>query len=258
MQVSNVARRCAVMCAVLGSFIATVFCSTASAGEAKRTAHPDFSGVWIESGAPGPIQLGTPRTVTELPFTAEGKSKVAAFRALLGPQEDRPGNYCLGSGMPESMLFSGITGQYPMEIVQSSDLILVLYESHSEVRHLFLNSKIIPKEDRLPSRNGYSAAHWEGDTLTVETDALKEQVDQAYPHSEKARIIERYRITTDTKGVRILENTWSLIDPAFYTKPVGGVKKWSLDPHGILLPYDCTEQFWENHLDALRNAQAKP
>jgi hypothetical protein len=160
--------------------------------------------------------------------------------------------------MPESMLFSGITGQYPMEIVQTPDLILVLYESHTEVRHFYLNSKIIPKEDRLPARNGYSTAHWEGDTLVVETDALKEQVDQAYPHSEAARIIERYRLTINAKGVRILENTWSLVDPVFYTKPVGGVKKWSLDPQGILLPYDCTEQFWENHLDTLRNAKENP
>jgi hypothetical protein len=143
------------------------------------------------------IQLGTPQNTTQLPFTSEGKSKIEAFRSLLGPQEDRPGNYCLGSGMPESMLFSGITGQYPMEIVQTPDLILVLYESHTEVRHFYLYSKIIPEEDRLPARNGYSTAHWESDTLVVETDALKEQVDQAYPHSEAARIVERYRLTTE-------------------------------------------------------------
>jgi len=220
-------------------------------------AHPDFSGVWVAYGA-GPLPLlGTPPNDSKLPFTAEGRRKVQALRAIIGNGEDRPGNYCLGSGMPESMLFSGATGQYPMEIVQRPDLILILYESHMEVRHLYLGHKIIAEADRLPARNGYSAAHWDGGTLVVETTALKEQEDEAYPHSEQAQILERYQLAADDKGEKVLTDTWTLTDPVFYTEPVRGVKRWVLDTNGILLPYDCTEQFWVDHLDSLRKAKVE-
>jgi hypothetical protein len=42
-----------------------------------------------------------------LPFTEEAKKKVSAYRALVGPTSDTPGGYCLGTGMPGSMLGSG-------------------------------------------------------------------------------------------------------------------------------------------------------
>jgi hypothetical protein len=52
---------------------------------------------------------------------------------------------------------------------------VLLYEAHSELRHVYLGGKIIPLPDRIPDRDGYSAAHWEGAMLVVETTALKEQ-----------------------------------------------------------------------------------
>jgi len=149
-----------------------------------------------------------------------------------------------------------ISGGYPMEIVQTPEVMVILYEAHSELRHVYLGGKIIPLADRIPDRDGYSAAHWDGETLVVETTALKEQEDQMYPHSDLARIVERYRITSDAKGAKVLVANWTLTDPAFYTQPVVGEKKWVLDPKGILLPYECNEEAWLDHLQSLQKPVA--
>lgn len=241
----------------LGAVFAIVSCAgVLSSGCASRPAsaavvqRPNLSGVWTWDLAPGESPFR--RRKIDLPFTPLGLRKVEAYQALVRPTSDNPGAHCLGSGMPADMMFSG---GYPMEIVETPDLIVILYEAWSEIRQVYLGDKIIPASDRLSDREGYSAAHWEGDTLVVETGSLKEQEDQAYPHSAEARIVERYHLTTDAQGRKVLEDDWTMTDPLFYTRPIRFEKKWALDPKGILLPYECNEEGWLDHLDALRKAR---
>jgi hypothetical protein len=234
--------------------VATLLGTAATAADPPKPSnhHPDFSGIWAQYVNPaGRSAGGFGSRMPQLPLTEEGRKKVDAYKALLGP-DDSPGAHCVGSGMPEALVFSGA---YPMEIVQRPDLLVVIYEAHTEVRHLYLGGRIIPAADRLPDRDGYSTAHWEADTLVVETASLKEQEDQMYPHSDQARIVERYHLIKDSAGSAVLVDDWTLTDPAFYTKPVSDEKKWSLDPKGILLPYDCPEEAWLDHLDALRTGK---
>jgi len=161
---------------------------------------------------------------------------------------DTPGGFCLGTGMPGSMLGSG---GYPMEIIQRANQITIVYEAHNEVRRVYLADRIVPEADRLPGRNGHSTARWEGDTLVVETTNLIEQVDQRYAHSDKARIVERYRMTKGQKGERVLVNEMTMTDPVFYKEPVKAEKKWAEVPNGHLLPYECAEEGWNIHLEQL-------
>jgi len=221
--------------------------TTRAAGES------DFTGVWTTYTAPGqaaPARGGGPA----LPFTDEARKKVAAYRALVGPTGESPGGYCLGTGMPGSMLGSG---GYPMEIHQRPEQIIIVYEAHSEIRRVYLGSRIVPDADRIPGRNGHSSGRWEGDTLVVETTHLVEQVDQAYAHSDKARIVERYRLTTDSKGTKVLVAEMTLTDPVFYTQPVKTEKRWAFVPNGHLLPYECAEEGWQKRLEELEQ-KTKP
>jgi hypothetical protein len=129
----------------------------------------------------------------------------------------------LGTGMPGSMLGSG---GYPMEIVQHNDLLVVVYEAHTEVRHIYLANRA-KESDLFPDRNGYSFGRWDGDKLVVETTHLKEAVDQArYPHSDQAKIVETYHLATNDDGTKVLTAEMTLTDPAFYTEPIKAVKKW--------------------------------
>lgn len=215
--------------------------------------HPDLSGVWTVYRERGTGTFGDRRP--ELPYTPQGKAKVDAYQALVGPTSDNPGAHCLGAGMPESMTFSGV---YPMEIIQRPEQITVIYEAHTEVRRFYFPGKVIAPADRLPSRDGYSIARWQGPKLIVETDTLKEQQDTQFPHSDQAHIIETYHLETDPKGARILVDDWEMTDPATYTKPIKSVKKWLFDPKGILLPYECDEEAWLDHLEELKNKTAAP
>jgi hypothetical protein len=220
---------------------------------AAESLPPDLSGIWTWHIEAGKSPFAPPGSLRELPLTAAGRQKVEEYRAIVGP-DDNPGAHCLGSGMPESMTFSG---GYPMEIIQRPEQITVIYEAHSEIRRLYFSGKILPESDRVPSRNGYSSARWEGNTLVVETTSLKEQEDQNYPHSDQARISERYHLTSDPKGNRVLEVEWTLTDPVFYTRPVSAQKKWTFDPQGILLPYECNEEAWLDRLEQLKHRAHK-
>jgi hypothetical protein len=230
--------------------------SAASHAAAPNAAgkRPDLSGIWTWYVEPGKSPFAPPGSGAALPFTPEGKKKVDQYRALVGPGSDNPGAHCLGSGMPESMMFSG---GYPMEMIQRPEQITIVYEAHSEIRRLYFGDKIIAEADRLPARNGYSTARWEGQALVVETSSLKEQEDQGFPHSDQAHITERYQQSTDPRGVRVLTAEMTLTDPVFYTKPVTAEKKWAFDPKGILLPYECNEEAWLDRLEALKKQQSK-
>jgi hypothetical protein len=232
---------------VLAGVVATV--GGLSAGMARAQERPDFTGVWRtyrEPGQAGGFGFGAPQA---LPLTAEAQAKVDEYNALVAPAQDTPGGFCLGTGMPGSMLGSG---GYPMEIVQHDDLLVVIYEAHTEVRHIYIKDRAA-EEDLFPDRNGYSVAHWEGAKLIVETAHLKEAVDQRrYPHSDEAEIIEEYELVTNEDGSKVLVANMTLTDPKFYTEPITATKKWAFLPGVRLLPYECNEPTWEEHLDDLR------
>jgi hypothetical protein len=210
--------------------------------------HPDFTGVWTNYAEPGQGRGGGRGAAPDLPLTDVARTKISAYRALVEPTGDTPGGYCLGTGMPGSMLGSG---GYPMEIIQRPEQITIIYEAHNEIRRVYLGARIVPDADRLPGRNGHSSGRWEGDTLVVETTHLIEQVDQRYVHSDQARIVERYRMTKGADGGRVLVAQMTMTDPAFYKQPVTAEKRWSEVPNGHLLPYECAEEGWRIHLEQL-------
>jgi hypothetical protein len=207
---------------------------------------PDFTGIWTNFG-----QRGAPARDPQSLLRPEAKKKVEEYRALVTPSGDTPGGFCLGTGMPGSMLGSG---GYPMEIIQRADQITIVYEAHNEIRRVYFGNRVLPEQDRLPERNGYSIGRWEGDTLVVETGHLKEQVDQRYPHSAQARIVERYRLTEEG-GRKVLVNEMTMTDPAFYTEPYSEVKRWAQVPNGFLMTYECNEPLWQQHLEKLAAAK---
>jgi len=218
---------------------------------------PDLTGVWTTYRAPAQAggRGGAARgTQPELPLRAETRAKVQAYQSLVSPTGDTPGGYCLGTGMPGSMMGSG---GYPMEIIQRQDQITIIYEAHNEIRRVYFGSRIIPEKDRLSERNGYSTGRWEGDTLVVETAKLNEQVDQRYPHSDQARILERYTLSEEN-GQKVLTAQMTMTDPAFYTAPVVETKKWSIVPNGFLMTYECNEPAWLKRLDELKAKSSQP
>jgi hypothetical protein len=217
---------------------------------------PDFTGVWTDYVAPQAAAAAGPQgtAAPDFPYTDDARRKVEAYRKLVQPTGDTPGGFCLGAGVP-TVIMGGAT--YPMEIVQRPEQITILYELHNDVRRIYFGDRNTPEADRLPGRNGYSSGRWDGDALVVETTRLVEQVDTRFPHSDQARVVERYRLTTGARGERVLVIDFTLTDPLFYTKPITGQKQWMAVPNGHLLPYDCAEEGWRHRLEQLERGAPK-
>src|SRR2546426_9271923 len=75
---------------------------------------PDLTGVWTTYRAPGGGGRsggGARGAQPELPLRPEARAKVQGYQRLIAGTGETPGGYCLGTGIPGSMLGSG---GYPM------------------------------------------------------------------------------------------------------------------------------------------------
>jgi hypothetical protein len=110
-----------------------------------------------------------------------------------------------------------------------------------------------PPEPILPTAMGYSLAHWEDDTLVVETTHLK-----PYPYfsglatSSEAHVMERIRLEereSDGETTTFLVNDITLTDPKVYTAPILLHAEAALRPDLFMLEYTCTNTIWEEYLE---------
>nr|TFG53319.1 MAG: hypothetical protein E4H34_03855 [Hyphomicrobiales bacterium] len=109
----------------------------------------------------------------------------------------------------------------PIQILQDSDNVVIIYRRDMQVRRIALN-KSIPA-DPSPSWYGYSVGHYEGpNSLVVETVGQndKTEVDRyGTPRSEAIRVVERYTINPDRSEIRV---DFSVEDPETFTSPWSG------------------------------------
>jgi len=134
--------------------------------------------------------------------------------------KDNPDANCLPMGITQFHM-----QQQPRKIVQTANLILILYEANYGIRYIYTDGrKLPPQGDPLAWWYGYSVGHWEGDTLVVETNNLRGAETSANdgwldvrgsPYSEQAHFTERFRRPTFGK----LEIDVKVEDPKSYTKP---------------------------------------
>lgn len=233
--------------------IVLVMCAAACAAEKAK---PDFTGVWglyVEPGKGPAIGGGVFFGQAPLPFTPEGTRRNAEYRQLLGPENANPGAYCVDYGMPMMM---EMAGGYPIEFIHKPDQLTLIFEVEGETRRVYLGSRGIPEEKRMPTRQGYSVGHWEGDTLVVETDHLLDAEDQVHPHSDQARIVERISPGKAPDGTKLLAYAATLTDPIYYREPVKIEKTFALMKDGFIFTYRCPDEFW-NALLVARRAQLR-
>ena len=123
-------------------------------------------------------------------FTPQYEAMRVAAASAPQPEDNSTAN-CLPPGMP------GIMGQpYPMEFLLTPGKVTIVIEAYTQVRHIYTDGRPLP-EDPDPRFFGTSIGHWEGDTLVAETIGFNEHVQHArgVPHSDKMKIVERFRLT---------------------------------------------------------------
>ena len=175
------------------------------------------------------------------PLTPEGKRIVDEWRASHDPIEDDPGKFCQSPGMP-SLALGGAS--YPVEIIATRKQVTVLMEMHQQVRRVHLDQAEHPARP-FPQRNGHSIGRWDGETLVVDTTAIKDIPFGSVPHSDEVHVVERIRALD---GGAALVNEVTITDPVMYTRPVTVRQYYKAAPPGTrMLEYECTEGMWVEH-----------
>ena len=208
---------------------------------------PDLSGVWR-------VKQGSYLTF----ITSDLKpDEIRPWAAALYQQRannfrrDSDGIACLPPG-PKA----GISGLgFPMKIVQTPSLVVVLYEYDTMFRQIFTDGRAVPK-DPNPTWMGYSAGHWEGDTLVVETAGFNDRSTLdlgGHPHTEALRITERFR----RRDAGHIDLQVTLDDPKAYTRAWTLPVDLELLPDGELIEYVCENERDAPHLVGQSGEEAR-
>ena len=129
--------------------------------------------------------------------------------------KDHPGVHCWPSGIPEKENIPD-----GLKIVQTPDLIVVLHESRTIYRQIFLDGRPLPR-DPQPTWMGYSVGRWENGTLVVDTIGQNGRTwldMKGLPGTEALHVTERF---TRTK-IGHIDLDVTIDDPKAYTKPWSG------------------------------------
>jgi hypothetical protein len=184
---------------------------------------PNFSGVW---DSPNFGSLGG-----ALPLQPWAQ-KLFDDRRQAGGVDD-PEAKCLPGGVPR-------ISPYPMKMVQTSDLMVMLFEGNvHSYRQFFMDGR---GHDKAldPSYMGESIAHWEGDTLVVDTVNFNAKTwlnSGGAPHTEQLHVVERYQ----RPDLGHVEVEITLEDPGALTKPHTFKRSHTLDRGWEIHEYVCND-----------------
>ena len=135
-----------------------------------------------------------------------------------------------------------LLGLFPIQIVQTPQQVVILYEYMTIFRVIPLNAK--HRDDVEPTYMGDSVGHWEGDTLVVDVTSFNDKtwlIGAGTFHSEKLHITERYRRVNKDR----IDYEAVMEDPEVLTKPWVYRQTMMLREGTRLREYTCVE----NNLD---------
>ncbi len=209
---------------------------------------PDLTGVWLPDADPFPEGLDAvegdlplprhmitvtadlePEEVELTPWAAELFQQRLENRGM-----DAPMAHCQPTGVPH---VNAVV--LPYKIIQTPDLVVILYEENTIFRQIFLDGRE-SVEDPLLRWMGYSTGEWDGDELVVDTTGLTEEswLDaMGHPHTDSLRVIERFR----RRDAGHLEIETTIDDPVAYAQPITYTVTATAFPDDDLLEYFCSE-----------------
>jgi hypothetical protein len=208
---------------------------------AQPLAHgADFSGVW-EDFAPEHMDAfaNSALRADPPPMTAWGKERYDQTKPTFGSravpvlETNDPVYDCYLPGMPRIYMHP-----LPMEIIQTSDRIIMLFEYQHIVRQIFTDGRE-HRTDLAPSWMGDSTGYWEGATLVVETVNFNDKtwIDrEGVPHSDQLRVLERIHL--DAEGNLVIDIT--IEDPVAFTESWTG-QRWYQPVDWVIEEFSCMD-----------------
>ena len=198
---------------------------------------PDLSGVWLVRNGSALFYITSDLKPDEIrPWAAAlYKQREDNFR------KETDGIACRPPGPKAGIA----VGNFPVKIIQTPNLMVMLYEYQTLFRQIFTDGRALP-EDPNPTWMGYSVGHWEGDTLVVTTAGYNDRttLDLAgHPHTEALRVTERYHRDAGHLDLQV-----TFEDPKSYTRPWAVPVQFDLVPDGDLIEYICENERDSAHL----------
>jgi hypothetical protein len=184
--------------------------------------NPRIDGKWFAyPGQVDPLErsIDPPAPIPDPPLKPEFLQDWRDLRQTLA-DADRRGEpiasgytHCIPDGMPTMM-----QGMFPMEVLESEGQVTIIQEAYQQVRRIYLDEEQIPWEEAEPRFWGHSVAHWEDDTLVIDTVGIKENVlFRNVPHSAAMKISERIHLVDENH----LVDEVTVTDPEYLTGPCG-------------------------------------
>jgi hypothetical protein len=223
----------------------TVLCVSVPSYGGEAAPGPDFNGFWRR-----PSFSFVPPYLSEIGrfrFEVTGGHKSPILKPwaaevvmanLHGRATGRPPANSNTACWPEGVPAIYSIGE--MQILQQPDKITILYTDDQAVRHIYLNES---HPNPLPrSWYGHSVAHFEGDTLVVDTYGFHNRVEAMIDHygtpaSDGLHIVERFHMLNDGNRLQV---DFTADDPNTFKTP------WSMTidydtREGHLAEYRCAE-----------------
>ncbi len=222
---------------VFAAAFAAAMLLPASGALAQGTPAGDVSGVWWGVGYNPNLEI---QGGGDIPYNEEASARYAQNMAGLedGSLVDEARRLCVPDGVPRIL-----GNPYPFKIVHTPGQTTIVYELNGVFR-VVLMDQIQMTPDRLeiyPYYSGHSVAHWEDDTLVIETAGFKDSTfldATGAPHSWQMSTVERIRKINDGSQ---LENVVTITDPLMLTEPVIARYLYDAHPEVELQTYVCGE-----------------
>jgi hypothetical protein len=165
---------------------------------------------------------------------AEATAQHKSYRDSIG--------HCFPAGMPMIM-----TRVWPIAMVQEPTVIYMMFGFTNSLRIIYLDGRQFTDPDiAIPTYNGESIGHWEGDTLVVQTKYLEPKehwIDRGLPISDEFEITERMRLLD--KGMT-LQIDYTLVDPKNWKGEWHSTKRWLRQDHSDVPEVECLPTLNDN------------
>lgn len=147
---------------------------------------------------------------------------------------------CVPPGTPRLM-----TRVYPIRWIRYEKGYALVHEYGNEVRWIYMDGRNAPRgDDLIPTFNGYSVGHWDGNVLSVETTGFKTQSEGGWPIwiemgvrvTSDLKLVERYTLARDGKSMDV---EITLTDPGTFQRPWVTRKEFRLRPDVDIMEYSC-------------------
>ncbi len=216
-----------------------------------------YNQIWLDSGDTV-LSTGQTSLIVDPPNgRAPLREEAAAVRDFFFANVENDYIYhtvwdrCITRGIPGSMLPAGYNNAY--RIIQTPGFVTIIYEMIHDVRIIPL-AKSDHVDEKIRLWMGDSVAHWEGDTLVVETKNFNNRGMianssagarlKAVPAGENLHVVERFTRVSDATIM------WdvTITEPDAFTRPFTISMPLTRDDEYVMYEYACHEG---NH--AIRN-----